>query len=312
LEPFDVHILGCGSALPTLRHNASSQIVDVRGKLFMIDCAEGTQIQLRKYHINFNRISVVLISHLHGDHCFGLIGMISSFGMKGRTAPLHIYASIDLQKILEPQLDYFCQGLGFDVIFHSIDTTTSYVIYEDNSLTIKTLPLNHRVPCCGFLFMEKQTLPHILRDLIDFYGIPLSQVNNIKNGASWITADGDVIESSRLTVPADNPRSYAYCSDTKYMPDLFKSIVGVDLLYHESTYASESVERARTYYHSTAAQAASVALAAHVGKLVLGHYSARYDDENIILNEAKAIFPNSVLSNEGDVFKVGKNVFHVK
>jgi ribonuclease Z len=278
----------------------------------MIDCAEGTQIQLRKYRINFNRISAVFISHLHGDHCFGLIGMISSFGMKGRTAPLHIYATAELRVLLNQQLDFFCKGLEFDVIIHDIDTTKNTVIYDDNSLSITTLPLNHRIPCCGFLFKEKPLLPHILRDMIDFYGIPLSQINNIKNGSPWTTPDGDVIPSSRLTAPAESPRSYAYCSDTKYMPDLYKSVEGVDVLYHESTYASESIKRARAYFHSTAEQAATVARNAHVGKLILGHYSARYDDESVLLKEAKAVFPNTVLSNEGNVIEVGANRIKVK
>ena len=304
MEPFRVHILGCGSALPTLKHNASSQVVEIREKLFMIDCGEGTQMQLRKSRIRFTKISCVFISHLHGDHCFGLIGMISTFGMLGRTATLRVYGPKELGPVLDSQIKTFCQGLEFQVEFHAVDTTKKAVIYEDRSLTVESIPLRHRMPTCGFLFREKPTLPHIKRDMIDFYHVPVSQINNIKLGASWTTPDGDVVDNSRFVEPADPPRSYAYCSDTKYIPELNNLIDGVDTLYHESTYASDNADRARKYHHSTAQDAASVARDAHVGKLLLGHYSARYNDESVILREAQEIFPNSFLTNEGMVFDV--------
>ena len=305
MEPFRIHILGCGSALPTLKHLASSQVVEVRGKYFMIDCGEGTQIQLRRSRLAFTKIQAVFISHLHGDHCFGLIGMISTFGMLGRTAPLHVYAPADLGPMLDSQLAMFCTGLEFKVVFHAVDTTRSYTIYEDKSVTVDTLPLDHRIACCGFLFRERPTLPHILRDMIDFYDIPISQINNIKNGADWVTPDGDVVPNAKLTRPATPPRAYAYCSDTRYMPGLHQLVEGVNLLYHESTYDASCADRARLYYHSTSQQAATVARDAHVGKLLLGHYSARYENEAGILSEARAIFPNSFLSDEGMVVEVG-------
>ncbi len=304
MEPFRIHILGCGSALPTLKHNASSQVVDIRGKLFMVDCGEGTQVQLRRSRVNFNRIQAVFISHLHGDHCLGLIGMISTFGMLGRTATLHVYAPGEFERMLQMQMDMFCKGLEFEVVFHAVDTTKHQVIYEDKSLTVASIPLEHRVPCCGFLFREKNLLPHIRRDMIDCYQIPISQINNIKNGADWTTEEDELVENSRLTYPADAPRSYAYCSDTRYIPTLHQLVKGVDVLYHESTYDSEHEARAKLYYHSTAAQAAQVALDAGVGKLLLGHYSARYDDESVILREAQKIFPNSFLTAEEMIFDV--------
>lgn len=304
VEPFKVHILGCGSALPTPKHNPSSQVVEIRGKMFMVDCGEGTQTQLRKSAIRFTRIQAVFISHLHGDHCFGLPGMISTFGMLGRTAPLSIYAPAAFEPVLKSTLNLFCQGLGYDVDFHPVDTSRPYVVYEDKSLTVSTLPLAHRVPCCGFLFREKATLPHIRRDMIDCYRIPLSQINNIKAGADGITPEGEHIEHARLVSPADTPRSYAYCSDTKFIPTLWKLLEGVDTLYHESTYASDYESRARIYCHSTARQAASVALKAGVGKLMLGHYSARYNNEKVLLDEAQAVFPNSFLTDEGMVIDV--------
>ncbi len=304
MEPFKIHILGCGSALPTLKHYASSQVVEIREKLFMIDCGEGTQTQLRKSKLRFTKISAVFISHLHGDHCFGLIGMISTFGMLGRTATLQVFAPAELGPILDQQLNFFCTDLGFKVEFHAVDTTKKQVIYEDRSLTVESIPLQHRLPTCGFLFREKPLLPHIKRDMIDFYHIPISQINNIKNGADWTTDDGEIIPNSRLTTPGDKARSYAYCSDTRYISSLYKIVEGVDTLYHESTYADDFESRARKYWHSTASQAATVAKQANVGKLLLGHYSARYDDETVLLNEAKAIFPNSYLTNEKLVFDV--------
>lgn len=299
MEPFKIHILGCGSVLPTLRHNASSQIVEIRGKMFMVDCAEGTQMQLRRSKINFQRIQAVFISHMHGDHCFGLIGMISTFGLMGRTAPLDVYATKELGPVLDMLMKSFCNDYSFEVRFHAIDTKQNAVIYDDRSLTVETIPLQHRVPCCGFLFREKPTLPHIRRDMIDYLEIPFSQINNIKAGADWVTPDGKVIPNSRLVTPSDNTRSYAYCSDTRYIPDLWKLVNGATVLYHESTYASDCEDRARTYWHSTARQAAMVARDAKVGKLLLGHYSARYNDESKILDEAKAVFPKSFLTNEG-------------
>lgn len=304
MKSFKVHILGCGSALPTLQHYASSQIVEFRDKCFMIDCGEGSQMQVRHTHIHFSKIQAVFISHIHGDHCFGLIGMISTFGMLGRTAPLHIYAPAELESILNAQVELFCTGLEYNIVFHAVDTTERVVVYEDRSLIVETIPLEHRVPCCGFIFREKPALPHIRRDMIDFYNIPISQINNIKAGAGWTTPDGDFVPHERLTVPADAPRSYAYCSDTHYLPHLHELIKGVSTLYHESTYAEDNIEKARIYHHSTAAQAAMVARDANVGKLLLGHYSSRYRDESVLLDEAKAIFPNSYLTNEKLVFDV--------
>lgn len=304
MEPFNVHILGCGSALPTLHHNSTCQIVEIRGKFFMIDCGEGTQIQIRRSHVNFSKIQAVFISHLHGDHCFGLLGMISTFGMLGRTAPLHVYAPSDFEEYLKHSMQMFCTGLEYEVVFHGLDTKKNIQIYEDKSLTVETIPLDHRIACCGFLFREKQTAPHIRRDMIDYYGIPISQINNIKAGADWKTEDGEVIPNERLTTPPLPARSYAYCSDTRYMKHLHKMVEGVNLLYHESTYANDKTDNAKLYYHSTAEQAATVARDARVGKLLLGHYSARYSNEKVLLKEAREVFPNSFLSDEGQCIAV--------
>lgn len=304
MEPFKVHILGCGSALPTIRHNASSQVVELRNKSFMIDCGEGTQIALRRSHISFSNLTAIFISHLHGDHCLGLIGMISTFGLMGRTQKLHVYAHEDLGPMLKAQLAMFCPNLEYEVEFHPVDTTRQAIIYNDRSLTVETIPLEHRVPCCGFLFREKPGLPHIRRELIDYYQIPTSQINNIKNGASWTSADGEYVPHERLTTPADPVRSYAYCSDTRYMPHLKDVVQGVNLLYHEATFADDRADRAAFYQHSTAREAAQVARDANVGKLILGHFSARYEDESILLNQAREVFENTELSYEQAVFDV--------
>ncbi len=298
MEKFDVHILGCGSALPTLRHNATSQVVNVREKLFMIDCGEGTQVHLRRSQLRFNRLNHIFISHLHGDHCFGLTGLISTFGMLERTAQLHVYAHPELERLLRPHLNFFCKGLPFEVVFHPIDPGKREVIYDDRSVSVETIPLRHRLPTCGFLFREKPTPNHIRRDMIDFYRIPVYMINRIKNGEDFVTEEGVVIPNARLTFPSDPPRSYAYCSDTSYLPRIAEQIEGADLLFHEATFAEDNAARARQTQHSTAAQAARIALDAKVKRLVIGHFSARYEDEKALLKEAKAIFPDTILADE--------------
>ena len=270
----------------------------------MIDCSEGTQMQLRRSRVRFNKLSHVFISHLHGDHCFGLIGMISTFGLLGRTATLHVHAPQALGPILQGQIDFFTHDLDFEVAFHPVDTTQKSVIYEDRSVVVETIPLQHRMPTCGFLIREKGLLPHIRREMIDFYQIPVSQINNIKNGADWTTAEGEVIPNSRLVKPADSARSYAYCSDTRYIPTLHEQLKGVNTLYHESTYGEDMLQNAEKYCHSTARQAAMVARDAGVGKLLLGHYSSRYEDEGVLLREAQEVFKNTFLTNEMDVIDV--------
>ena len=304
MEPFKIHILGCGSALPTLKHNASSQHIEMRGKCFMVDCGEGAQMQFRRSHIHFSKLNAIFISHMHGDHCFGLMGLLSTLGMLGRTSKLRIYAPKDYEPLFRQQVEFFMQTMEYEMEMIPVDTEKQQVIYEDHSLTVETVPLQHRVPCCGFIFREKPTLPHIRRDMIDYYGIPVSQINNIKNGADWTNEDGDVIPNARLVQPADSPRSYAYCSDTRFVPGLKEKVKGVTVLYHESTYTSDQEDRAKIYYHSTARQAATIAAGAGVGTLLLGHYSARYNDEQVLLQEAKAVFEHSILSQEGMVFDV--------
>ena len=305
MEPFRLHILGCGSALPTMRHLSSMQVVECRGKLYMIDCGDGAQLQMRRSGLSFDKLGHIFISHIHGDHCFGLIGLISTIGLLGRTATLHVYAPKELEPMLQAQLNlFFNYDIGFSVEFHAVDTTRHQVIFEDRSITVVSIPLDHRMPCSGYLFREKPMLPHIRRDMIDMYDIPVSQINNIKAGKGYTLPDGTQIPHEQLVTPADAPRSYAYCSDTRYMPHLHEMVKGISTLYHESTYANDKISGAEKYYHSTAQQAATVAHDAHVGKLLLGHYSARYNDERILLHEAKQVFENTFLTDEMQVIDI--------
>ena len=270
----------------------------------MLDCAEGTQMQLRRSKIRFTKLSHVFITHLHGDHCFGLIGMISTFGLVGRTAPLHVYGPKELGPILEDQIAFFTHDLGFEVKFYAVDTKQHTIVYEDHSVTVESIPLQHRMPCCGYLIREKATLPHIRPEMMKFYEVPRSQINNIKNGADWVTPEGETIPNERLVTSADPVRSYAYCSDTRYIDNLWQLLQGVNTLYHESTYGDDRLPSAEKYCHSTARQAAMVARQAGVGKLLLGHYSSRYEDEDVVLQQAREVFENSYLTNEKDVIDV--------
>ena len=298
MEKFELHILGCGSALPTTRHFPTSQILNVRDKLFMIDCGEGAQLQFRKSRLKFSRLNHIFISHLHGDHCFGLLGLISTLNLLGRTAELHIHSPQGLEELLKPMLDFFNHQMTYPVVFHAFETKEPTLVYEDRSLTVTTIPLRHRMPTCGFLFAEKPRPNHIIREMIDFYQIPVYELNRIKNGADYVTPDGETIPNSRLTRPSDPPRSYAYCSDTLPLASVVEQVRGVDLLFHEATFVEEDAARAKETYHTTASQAAFIAREAGVKRLLVGHFSARYDNEELLLEQARAVFPETLLAKE--------------
>lgn len=298
MEKFDLHILGCGSALPTTRHFPTAQVLNIREKLFMIDCGEGAQMQLRKSRLKFSRLNHIFISHLHGDHCFGLLGLISTFGLLGRTAELYIHAPKGIEELFAPMLAFFCNHLPYKVFFREFDTQEPQEIYADRSLTVTTIPLKHRLPCCGFLFAEKQRPNHIIRDMVDFYKVPVYELNRIKNGADYTTPEGEIIPNTKLTRAAAPARRYAYCSDTIYLKKIVEQIKGVDLLFHEATFSKADLPRAKETFHTTAEQAGKIALQAGVKKLVIGHFSARYEDESVLLDEATAVFPNTILAKE--------------
>lgn len=298
MNNFELHILGCGSALPTVRHLPTSQVLNIREKYYMIDCGEGSQLQYRKMRLGFGKLNRIFISHLHGDHCFGLMGLISTLGLLGRTGDLVIHSVPELENLLRPQLNYFARDLSFEVIFEPFDHTKNTLIYEDRSVKVSTIPLDHRVACAGFLFEETQNDLHINRPAVDFYKVPVKQLVAIKKGADAILDDGRVVPNAALTLPANPARSYAYCSDTAYKENIVPIIQGVDLLYHESTFLESDKPKAKQTRHSTAMEAATIAKMANVKKLMLGHYSSRYTDERLFLDEARSVFDNVQLANE--------------
>ncbi len=304
MTPFNVTILGCGSAMPTTRHNPSSQLVEVNNKLFMIDCGEGTQLQMRKYKTRMSKLHSIFISHLHGDHVFGLPGLLATLSLLGRKGDLNIYAHPDIELFLLPFNQLYGNQLSYKINIIPLKTDGLNLLFENNSLRISSFPLKHRIPTNGFLFEEKQAPHHMKGEMIAFHSIPYSQINAIKAGADFITDEGKVIKNSLLTTPAAPPRRYAYCSDTAYHPPIIPHIKGVDLLYHEATFANDNLHRARRTYHSTAQQAAEIAQQAQVRKLIIGHYSSRYLDLTPLLNEAQAIFPHTALAYEGKTIEI--------
>ncbi len=301
---FDLNILGCGSALPTTRHLPTSQVIDLRDKLYMIDCGEGTQLQLRRMRIRFNRLNHIFISHLHGDHCFGLPGLLSTLGLLGRTASITIHAAKEIRDYMDPVMAVFCKGLPFEVKFNPIDPYQHALIMEDRSVSVYTIPLKHRIPTCGFLFVEKPSESHIIREMVDFYKVPVKKLKDIKQGQDFVTEEGEIIPNSRLTIPAKPPKKYAYCSDTAFNPDIIPIIENVDLLYHEATFGEDELLRAKETFHSTAAQAAEIAKRANAKRLIIGHYSARYEELTALKEEADKIFPGTILGQEGMIIPV--------
>ena len=304
MEKFEVTVLGCGSALPTVKHNGSGMVVNIREKFFLVDCAEGTQVELRRNHIHLNRLFNVFITHLHGDHCFGLMGLISTLGLLGRTAPLHVYGPQDIETLFQPLIDYHCNGMTYEVVFHPIDTHQNVCIYEDKSLQVFSIPLKHRIRCCGYYFKEKELSRHILKEAIEKYAIPISQINNVKAGLDYVMPNGQIVKNEVLTTPPSPARSFAYCSDTVFRPEIAEMMKGVDLLYHEATFAESEKQLCSMVYHSTAKQAAEIARLAGAKQLMLGHYSSRYNDETILQKEAAEVFENTILAKEGLVVTV--------
>lgn len=298
MEKFEVHVLGCGSAKPSSIHNPSSTVVNFRDNLFMIDCGEGAQKEFQRQRLKFSRLNHIFITHLHGDHVFGLPGLIGTMALSGLEGDITIHTFEDGKKILSEIFSYFNRGLPIDVKFNVIKPEET-VVYENQALRVRTIPLDHKIPAVGYVFEEKPRLRHIDRAMCDFHGVPLWAFNAIKSGDDFIKPDGTVVSNTLLTKDPEPPRSYAHISDTAYIPALAEKIQGVNLLFHESTYLKDNIDKARERGHSTAAQAAQVAADAGAKKLMLGHYSSRYKDDTVFLEEAKLIFRNSILANEG-------------
>jgi len=301
---FALTLLGTNGALPAYGRFPTAQWLQIHHQSYLIDCGEGTQMRIQDYQVKPGRLHSIFISHLHGDHCFGLIGLLTSFNLTGRDKPLHIYSPPGLQGMIEAQLAPTGTELQFTVHFHEVDPTIHTCIAEDKLITVHTIPLDHRIPCCGYLFREKARERNIYPEKIQEYDLSVPQIVAAKAGEDVTLPDGRTIPVEELTTPPPPPRSYAFCSDTRYKPDIIPLIKGVDLLYHESTFCREYTERAAETGHSTAAQAAQIAREANVGKLILGHYSSRYPDVSVFALEAKSIFGESHAGLDGQTYDI--------
>ncbi len=306
---FELTILGSSSATPTAKRNPTAQLLNIAERFFLIDCGEATQIQLRRFKIRFQRINHIFISHLHGDHYLGLMGLLSSLHLLGRKNPIHIYAPNGLRKIIELQMEVSGTVLSYEIHWKELNTEQSEIIFEDQLLTVETIILNHRIPCCGFIFREKTRPFSIDNTQADYYGVPLSQMMSVKNGEDAVLEDGTVIANHLVTKGRQKSRSYAFCSDTRFDDRVIQVVKDVDLLYHEATFLHEMLERAKQTYHTTALEAGRVARLAKVTKLIIGHFSVRYVDLNPLLEEAKTEFPETFLGEEGKVFNIPEQPF---
>ncbi|PIF06520.1 MAG: ribonuclease [Draconibacterium sp.] len=304
--PFELTILGSSSALPTSERYPTAQVLNVSGHLFLIDCGEGTQIQLRRYKINFSKIKHIFISHRHGDHYYGLIGLISTMNLLGIKSDLHIFAPSEIQSFLQPQLADIRGENTINPIFHPLNFKKKTRIYTNKKVEVFSFPLKHSIPACGFLFKEVGKQANIKKEMIAKYSIPIARIKDIKSGADFITNSGEIIPNQTLTIPPPAPRSYAFCTDTAYYPQLASIVKNVDLLYHETTFPEAMREFAERTRHSTTLDAARIAYNAQVKKLLIGHFSARFHDTSLFEKEAREIFANTIAVREGDVYSVEK------
>lgn len=304
-KSFELRILGTGSATPTLKRNPSAQLLNVRDHYYLIDCAEGSQISLRKYKVRFQRIEHVFISHLHGDHYLGLAGLLSTFSLLGRSKELHIYSPPGLKEVIDLHFSVSQSQSNFPIHFHEIPAVKNNLLLENDKLRVYSYPLQHRIPTFAFLFKEKIKARHINGPLAKEYKVPYYLFEQLKRGEDAINKEnGEVYSYKKFTFDADPSYSYAYCSDTLYMPELSDWLQDVDLLYHETTFMQKDEDLAKKTFHSTCLQAAMIAKNAHAKKLLMGHYSSRYEDEGAMLAECKLEFENSHFSRDGDFFKL--------
>lgn len=291
--------MGCGSAKPSPIHNPSCTVINFRENLFMVDCGEGAQKEFQRQRLKLPRLNHIFLTHLHGDHVFGLPGLIGTMALSGLEGDITIHTFEDGRRILSSMFDYFNRGLPIDVKFNVIRPEEA-VVFENSSLVVRTVPLKHKIPAVGYVFEEKPRLRHIDRPACDFHGVPIWAFNAIKAGEDFTKPDGTVIPNALLTKSPASPRSYAHISDTSYMQSLSEKIKGVDLLFHETTYLAQDLDKAKERGHSTAAQAAQVALDAGAKRLLSGHYSSRYKDDALFAAEARTVFPGEViLGREG-------------
>jgi ribonuclease Z len=295
-------ILGCYAATPRTFTNPTSQILEIKNRFFLIDCGEGTQVQLRKNKIRFSKINHIFISHLHGDHFFGLVGLVSTFTLLNRVTDLHIYGPTGIKEIIKLQLRLSNSWTNYGLHFHELESNESQVIYEDDKVTVKTIPLRHRIYTNGFLFQEKIDKRKLNLEVVQNFEIDTCYYQNIKNGKDIVLEDGRFIENHQLTFDPIPPKSYAFCSDTAYDESILPLINDVDILYHESTFLQSEENLAKKTFHSTAKEAATIALKANVKQLILGHYSTRYEKIKLFKEEAETIFPEVLLADDGKSF----------
>ena len=299
---FELTILGSNSALPTSNRYPTAQVLEVPGRCFLIDCGEGTQIQIRRNKISFAKIHHIFISHLHGDHFYGLIGLISTMNIMGIKHDLHIYAPSELKDLIQPQLNHIRGELTVKPVFHPLNFKKPQTIFEDKKLEVLSFPVKHSIPTCGFLFKEKQKSANIKKEMIKAYNIPIAKIKDIKVGADFITESGQTIPNIKLCTPAPKPTSYAFCTDTAFHPPTAEVIKGVSLLYHESTFLEKLKDLAAKTLHSTAKQAAEMANLCEANKLIVGHFSARHKKTDDFVTEAKEIFENTEAAIEGKTY----------
>jgi ribonuclease Z len=297
-----VKILGSNSAAPAHRRHQTSQVIFIEGQLYLMDCGEGTQLLLKRYQVKIQKINNIFITHLHGDHYLGVMGLLSTLHLTGRKKSLNLYAPPGLAEIISVQLKYSETVFNYEINFIPIDPTKNIIVHEDDFVSVSTIPLNHRIPCAGFLFTEKPKKRRIIKEKLP-EEFSVKNIIKLKNGEDILDKEGNILfKNLDLTSPAKRTYQYAFCSDTKYDESIIPLIKGVDLLYHESTFTDEHKDRAALTYHSTAKQAATIALKAEVGKLILGHFSIRYMDLEPLRTEARMIFENSDLAIEGEDF----------
>jgi len=301
---FKLTILGYHSATPRTFAHPTSQFLTINNEHFLIDCGEGTQVQLRKHKIKFSKISRIFISHLHGDHYYGLIGLLSTFSLYKRQTDLHIYAPKGIKEIINLQLKLGNSWLSYTLVFHELESTESELIFENDKVCVSTIPLEHRVYTNGYLFKEKIGERNLnMKAVSKIEDIKICDYQNLKNGKDFVKDDGSIINNKTLTTDPVPPKSYAFCSDTCYKTDIIRLIKNIDLLYHESTFLEKDADLALKTKHSTAKEAAKIASKAQVGQLILGHFSSRYKDETLFLEEAQPIFKNAILAEEGKIIE---------
>ncbi|MBK5208761.1 MAG: ribonuclease Z [Flavobacteriaceae bacterium] len=298
-------ILGCHSATPRVNAHPTAQFLEIKNHNFLIDCGEGTQVQLRRYGVKFSKIKHIFISHLHGDHFYGLIGLISTFRLLNRESELHIYGPKGLKEIITLQLKLSNSWTQYPLLFHELTSTESELIYEDEKVEVYTIPLDHRIYTNGFLFKEKSGERKLNVNAISKYKeIKICDYQNLKNGRDFMLQNATVLKNETLTLDPALPLSYAFCSDTAYFSEIIPLIKNVNCLYHEATFLKDKEALAATTKHATAAQAAEIAQQAQVKQLIIGHYSGRYKNKEDFKIEAQEIFENTLLSIEGKVFEI--------